>query len=376
MKKCILVLLSGCALLASCAKDVNTVDPHAKISPTGAMKRLPVKQGFAWSTLKGESIRLNIPSSVYAVNGEEKILLAENLPAGTYNFTRPLAGAALEAEQLASPLSSLKTRTASANLSVAYFPSADASQWGMMMVEDIFPYLSDLDMNDVIFDFRIKYEIDASKPVAQTESPFVKAIEFTIKPVALGGSIYDMIGVALNLVGTAAASVVDVSGQELTNSMFDSEDESIIPLTDDFVALFEGKGMMNTYNNLPQVTTKTFTVRAELRDVRLRDLQLVENDGKMLDLFVTLGERGREVHLKGHPATSKLNDNLKPYASYSDKDANWVWAMILPGRIKYPKEGSPIYYAYPIFTDWVKGDMVNTEEWSYAPQADKIYISQ
>lgn len=373
MNKYLLGALSGCIIIASCAKEVNTPDPQGKISSSEAMEKLPVKSNFAWNTMKSESIRLNVPSSVYAVNGEKKILLAENLPAGTYDFTLPLSGGILKSEALTAPLS-MMTRAVSSGTSAVYFPEQNGSQWAMLLVEDVFPYLGDLDMNDIILNFRVKYMIDGSRPVAQTESPYVKAIEFSMQPVAYGGAIYDIVGVALNLAGSPASSVVSVNGQVLKNTMFSSESEAVIPVTDDLLSLFDGQGIMNTYNNLPQVKTTPVTVRVELQDIRLSDVQVLANNGKMLDIFVTLGERGREVHLKGHPATSKLNDNLKEYASYADKQANWVWALIIPSQIKYSKEGTPIYETYPLFKDWVKGSMENIDEWTYALDHDKIYM--
>ena len=366
-------LLSGCILMASCAKEVNTPDPQGKISSSEAMEKLPVKPNFAWNTMKSGIIRLNMPSSVYAVNGSERVLLAENLPVGTYNFTLPMSGAVLEAEELTAPLSMTARAVTSAH-SAIYFPEQNAGRWAMLLAEDVFPYLGDLDMNDIILNFRIKYEIDASRPVAQTESPYVKAIEFSMQPVAYGGNIYDIAGVALNLAGTPASSVINVNGQVLKNTMFSSESEAVIPVTDDLLSLFDGQGVMNTYNNLPQVETHGVTVRAELQEVRLGDVQMLANGGKMLDLFVTLGERGREVHLKGHPATSRLNDNLKEYASYADKQANWVWALIIPAQIKYSKEGAPVYETYPLFKDWVKGSIENIDEWTYAADHDNIYM--
>ena len=47
------------------------------------------------------------------------------------------------------------------------------------------------------------------------------------------------------------------------------------------------------------------------KEPKLSQVQLVPDaDGNMMDFFVTLGTRDREVHLKGHPATNKMDPEL------------------------------------------------------------------
>lgn len=380
LKKLLFVSALFAAVFSACTKDGlgGTEDK----GQTGNADKLPVSKNFSWTTQQRTTATLSAPSAVYSVDKQgNKILLAENLPAGTYPFTIAKGNTLqVTAENAAKMQARAKGST------TIYYPGSNI--WAMMMVEDMFPNTGDLDMNDVIVRFRVKYELNENNQSDPGER-HVKAIEFTFQPVALGGTIYEKIGVALNFINDKSPNgvVKDVNGQVLTNNMFTvktngkgtgSEDGSVVPLTDDLRSFFpdsrDPKGIINTFNGQPNLASNTVTVRIELQgDVRLNDVQMEPgSDGNMTDIFFTLGERGREVHLKGHPATALLNADLQQYGSYAS-DENWVWALLLPGEIKYSKESSPIYETYPLFKDWTTGKITNVDDWTFEKDFDKIY---
>ena len=107
---------------------------------------------------------------------------------------------------------------------MAYFPSKDG--WAMMMVEDVFPWTGDLDMNDIVFNFRIEYEVNRKNQ----EDPGVWGMTVRIKPMAMGGNMYKQIGLALNFVGKdIALTNIKVDGQAFMDAK-DKNDNSMFTL--------------------------------------------------------------------------------------------------------------------------------------------------
>lgn len=380
LKKLLLAPILFIAVFASCTKD-DLGGTEDRVKTPGESGKLSVNKNFSWTTQQRATATLSAPSSVYSVDKQgNKSLLAEELPAGTYDFTIAY-GSTLQVTE-----STAKMQARAKGYRNIYYPSPDG--WVMLIVEDVFPYTGDLDMNDIVVDFRVKYELNENNQPDVYER-HVRAVEITFKSVALGGTLYEKMGLALNFINDKMPNgvVKNVSGQVLTNNMFTvkkngkgtgSEDGSIVPLTDDLRSFFPGsrepKGIINTINGLPNLASGTVTVRIELQgDVRLKDVQMEPgSDGNMMDLFVTLGERGREVHLKGHPATAKLNADLQQYGSYAS-DENWVWALVMPREIEYPKESCPIYEAYPLFREWTAGKLKGLEDWMYDKVPENIY---
>lgn len=381
-KKKLTILLLSIIVITSCTNDyMGNYKPEGK-EPSEAAQKLPVAANFDWKTMKNEPVEITTPASVYEVNDGQEVLIAENLPEGTYTLTHVNANGKFVVRPVTAPVVYDRNRSAmrgDAVKSIYYFPSSTG--WGMMMVEDVFPYLGDLDLNDIVFKFRIKYELGQTG--GSGKSPHVRAIEFNLIPLAMGGSKYDKIGVALNFIQDKVKKnlIKSVSGQiNKGTGMIGNETENVVFLTDDLRSQFIGSktefDIINTFTTVPSLVSEPFTVRLELTPglSRLNEvLPVPDENGNMLDLFVTLGERGREVHVKGHPATAKLNADLEKYSSYVSAE-NWVWALILPDNIKYPKEMTPIYEAYPLFKDWVQGKLGSIDEWTFNLDHDKVYM--
>ena len=97
----------------------------------------------------------------------------------------------------------------------------------------------------------------------------------------------------------------------------------------------------------------------------------------MMDLFVTFGTRGKEVHVKGRPATAKMEPELLHHGNNRNFSSpeNWVWALILDTPLKYPQESKAIYDAYPDFEKWVNGEagFETQDEWSFNYNSDLVY---
>ena len=363
----------GVAVVSCNDKLENDTNPSKNFS-----EELPVAPDFDWNTMKKETIVLSETSSVYTVIGTEKTLVAENIPAGTYSFTIS-KGATLEAAQ------SVEKRSTAQEENCIYFPAKDPTKYGMIMAEDLFPNLGDLDLNDVVVYFRVKYIMDPSYVPDPDKKALVNAVEITIKPAAAGGTIYENIGVATQLIlpNETSSPIKNVSGQDITGTGLFAEgveNDFVVPLTDNFRSLFIGasKGganIINTYAHLPKYDSEEIVTRIDFnKGLDFSSIQPMANaTDNGLDFFIVLGDRGREVHPKGHPATSKLSAEYQKYSSYASEPENWVWMLILPNQKQHAREGIHFYDAYPLFKEWVMGNMDDSEGWSYYPVEDRVY---
>lgn len=357
----------------------------------GGNKDLMVPADFSWKTLERQEITLDQPGSVYLTkaNGEE-VLVGENLEAGKYTFTVGNGKLTQKAVAQKSNLSRAKDDDVPNGHSMAYFPSEEG--WAMMMVEDVFPWTGDLDMNDVVFNFRVEYELNRKNQ----DDPGVWGMTIRIRPVALGGTQYKQIGLGLNFVGKdmkQTLSVNKVEGQFAMDAMdkdgklmfsldkgVESGEEYVVPLIGNLYETFKDspkEGILNTYSKLPKYEADEIVVTVKFsKEPKLSQVQLTpDKNGNMMDLFVTFGTRGTEVHLKGHSATGKMNPKLLQHSNNRDyaSPENWVWALILDTPLKYPQESVAIYDAYPDFKDWVNGELPTTGDWTSNVNHDLVY---
>ena len=382
MKKLLCCLVLG-MLFVACHKD----GPYK-----GGDKDLIVPADFSWKTLERQDVTLTQASSVYLVKSSgERVLVGENLEPGKYTFT--VGNGKLEVIG-ASTEKSVSISRANDDVpnghKMAYFPSKDG--WAMMMVEDVFPWTGDLDMNDIIFNFRIEYEVNRK----EHQDPGVWGMTIRIQPMAMGGNMYKQIGLALNFVrkdmaltnikvdGQAFMDAKDKNGNSmftLGNKGFESGEEYVVPLVGNLYKAFKNTsgegGILNTYTKMQRYEADEIVVTIQFaKEPNLSQVQLVPDaDGNVIDFFVTLGTRDREVHLKGHPATNKMDSELLKHKNNRGfaSPENWVWALILESSIKYPQEGIAIFDAYPDFEDWVNGRLETGKDWTYNVNHDLIY---
>ncbi|WP_303179336.1 LruC domain-containing protein [uncultured Butyricimonas sp.] len=376
MRNLLCCLVLG-VLFTACHKD----GPYK-----GGDKDLVVPLDFNWKTLERQDLKLDKPSSVYLVKNGEELLIGDGLEAGEYTFTTGIKGGELKVKSSAMAYSIARAPGDEVpnGHRMIYYPGE--GYWASMMVEDIFPWLGDLDMNDVVFNFRLGYETISDN----NNGKEVKSLTIWIKPVAMGGAAYKQVGLALNFVNKSMKhlAVNKVSGQVfMENEMFtlnkkgnEEGEEYIVPLIGNLYSCFgkEG-GILNTDRNLPRFDAEEVVIKIEFsQKPKLTEIQLEpDNAGNMMDLFVTFGTRGKEVHVKGRPATAKMEPELLHHGNNRNFSSpeNWVWALILDTPLKYPQESKAIYDAYPDFEKWVNGEagFETQDEWSFNYNSDLVY---
>lgn len=88
--------------------------------------------------------------------------------------------------------------------------------------------------------------------------------------------------------------------------------------------------------------------------------------------LVSETDRGKEVHLQGHPPTIKANtaifgtgddDTNHGIGKYYQSAANLPWALDVSGQFDYPIEKAEVSEAYLHFLEWVQSSGAQYPDW-------------
>lgn len=275
--------------------------------------------------------------------------------------------------------------------STVYFPNK--GEYASMWIEDEFPYSGDYDMNDAIFEFQFKYDVDP-------ETGTTNAITIRIKPIAAGTSKSDL-GLALVINGpllvNQIGAVTGTKEETFTNGLFKNrvngiEDGAdiggangavVIPLTGDLRSYFEDNprtGFINTVNKLATHKGEEFEVTVNLtKEIGDKDLTLfMANPSKLynISILVLFDNRGKEIQMRGCIPSVWYNKNysktLNKDATFSDKD-NKVWMIMVPKSIEYAIEHTSITKAFPDFENWFTSGGSSNENWYKSPNSELTF---
>lgn len=359
MRKFELLYVSAILLFAGCVKSPDTpVDPVQD-------------SDFNWTTMKTKNITVTETSDVFNQYGDT---IASNLAPGTYDLK---VGSNTEV----SVLPSTATK-ADASTSVISFPSA--GKYATVMVEDIYPNMGDYDFNDMVFGLRIDFIMNAGTNKVVT-------IKFNILPAGAGSS-YDKLGIAAFFRGAVIAlypfnAVVGTPSDysDLFSRIVESSDNGLVfPLTGNFRKHFMKKGadgayaltedtyrgFVNTQNFNEYYKGEPFTVSINIGAQAYNTFDLFGTDKtkSIIDLFVVINERGKEIHFKGQVPSSFNTVSANGVTDYQ-KDG-YVWMVLMDTPKQYPVEYTSIETAYPNFTQWAKSlGTTNTDWYNYPSKA-------
>lgn len=250
------------------------------------------------------------------------------------------------------------------------------------MFEDNWPLLGDYDMNDVVFNLKPEYTIDAGNKVTQLKLDVTLRAVGGVKRLAVGMQID---GMARNVVSSISRSTQagrDNSVFSASNGLETGQDYVVIPIFDDVhKALGIPAGtMVNTTVGgsigtvSPAVVTFTLTFQSPV------DREAVSID--KLNPFIVNGgynNSRHEVHLPGFAPTDKADvrrfgagDDDSNNKYYTSK-GNMIWALAIPGTTKYPKEYTSIRIAYPQIESWATTSGQSDKDWYLHPVQTFIY---
>lgn len=250
------------------------------------------------------------------------------------------------------------------------------------MFEDNWPMLGDYDMNDVVFNMKPEYTIDAGNKVTQLKLEVTLRAVGGVKRLAIGMQIDGMARNVVSSVSRSSQAGRDNSVFIASNGLETGQDYVVIPIFDDVhKALGIPAGtMVNTtvggsFGTVPPaVVTFTLTFNSPV------DKETVSID--KLNPFIVNGgynNSRHEVHLPGFVPTDKVDvrrfgagdddSNNKYYIS----KGNLIWALAIPGTTRYPKEYTSIRKAYPQIESWATTSGQSDKDWYMHPVQTFIY---
>ena len=240
-----------------------------------------------------------------------------------------------------------------------FYPNATG--YGALAFEDLWPKKGDFDMNDLVVAYRAVETLNAQNQIVDLQ------LNYEIR--ARGAGADNAFGVHLPGV---SATAVDPAGTSLTIN-------NQVP-----VALPVESGQTDAVFIIsPNVTPLTSTGQAfpcsmmntVMKCARSAPVPLVANihfktplDKAQLGyapynpFIYRTGKRGLEIHLVDHPPTAKadprlfntLDDASNPsLGRYYRTAANEPWALDIPETWRWPTEWNNIRGAYPDFVTWV-----------------------
>ena len=279
------------------------------------------------------------------------------------------------------------------------------------MFEDNWPLLGDYDMNDVVFNVKPTYHLNASDKVESLDFDVTLRAVGGVKRLAVGMQIDGMAHDVVSSVSVSpsrqagrdnsvfnaqidgrahnvASSVSRSSQAGRDNSVFSAsngletgQDYVVIPIFDDVhkalgipagtMANTTVGGSIGTVS--PAVVTFTLTFNSPV------DREAVSID--KLNPFIVNGgynNSRHEVHLPGFVPTDKAD--VRRFGAGDDANnkyltskGNLIWALAIPGSTQYPKEYTSIKKAYPQLESWATSSGQSDKDWYLHPDLTFIY---
>lgn len=235
--------------------------------------------------------------------------------------------------------------------------------------EDLWPYVGDYDMNDLV----VATSIDR---MISKDGKKVKSLVINWEAKAAGTTFPLAFAVQMDAVASSQVQTRSTFTGFGSNGIFAAQgleagnEKAVIAFFNDSEEVLAGN---NTWPGFPVPTTRYATT------VEFSEPVAVETvvESKM-NFFIVKQERSLEIHLPGYAGTkfaANLNkDSKDPYKFYVTsgehvKDNNMMWGLMIPGEFRYPQESKDIRTVYTYFLDWAVSSGAQHEEW-YNEEAD------
>ena len=233
-----------------------------------------------------------------------------------------------------------------------------------VVMEDNFPIIDDMDMNDLVCDWNYGTQKDNKNKIVKS------GLRFTLK--AIGASKQLAAAIRLNNFDKNKIKSVKLSKEHAFGKYFELEANGtergvagvIIPLFEDAHTFFtENKEFINTdtYSQNPY----SFEVEIEYTEP-IEASEVTVNDVEFFAVIDGDTEKRTEIHLFQNSVTSKAEN--KTYFSNPDQ----VWGLQFTGNFRYPKESVSITTAYPHFSKWVQSGGSTDTKWYNEPEETKV----
>lgn len=251
-----------------------------------------------------------------------------------------------------------------------YYPNA--TDWGTLAFEDLWPGKGDYDFNDLVYDYHFKSVLNAQNELVEFYN------DYSIR--AIGASFENGFGFML---GGDPSNVASVTGTHLTenyinlnaNGTVSGQSNTVIILYDNTYSAFNiGNIFINTQPDMDYYTPDT----SQLHVVYSTPVATSITGTAPYNPFLIVNKnRGQEVHLAGQLPTDLADvsffgewaDDTDPAnGKYYQTVNNLPWALDLPVPFEYPYEKVDITAAYNHFVEWAESAGNEYPDW-YEDQA-------
>ena len=241
-----------------------------------------------------------------------------------------------------------------------------SAQVNRVMMEDVYPWGGDMDMNDVVCDWQLGMRKNKQNQVSQI------ALKYTLQAI---GAKTDL-AAAVRINGIAASNITQVTLTpthefanyfDVRNGMEMGNTDVVVPLFEDAHQLFSDSDenlYINTlYDKFPAYE---FEVLIDLvSPMASSDIHV-----EMFDFFLVInaGDEDRtEIHLHGNAASPKAS-NQDPFLNNQ-----MVWGVQYTNAVRYTTEMTPITTAYPKFQEWVTSGGLQNADWYLHPNENFVF---
>jgi LruC domain-containing protein len=247
-----------------------------------------------------------------------------------------------------------------------YYPNA--TDFGSMAFEDLWPGKGDYDFNDLVLDYRLKQVLNANNKLVEFY------LDYSVR--AIGAELVN--GFGIEIPGTTPSSIGSVSGNHLTenyitlnsNGTEAGQEKAVIILFDNAFNMMSGQSGGFGVN----VSLDATWVEPTMNQLYVTFAQpvLLQSTGfAPFNPFLIVNKvRGVEVHLSGKTPTTLADlsllgtwfDNSDPAnGKYYQSASNLPWAIDLPVKFDYAIEKTEVVSAHLKFGAWAEsGGMVFT----------------
>ena len=249
-----------------------------------------------------------------------------------------------------------------------YYP--DATGFGSLAFEDLWPGKGDYDFNDLVLDYRLKQVLNANNKLVEFY------LDYSVR--AIGAELVN--GFGIEIPGTTSLSISSVSGTLLTenyitlnsNGTEAGQDKAVIILFDNaFNMMSAPSGGFGV--NVSMDATWVEPTMNQLHVAFAQPVLLQSTGFAPFNPFLIVNkDRGVEVHLAGKTPTALADlsllgtwfDNSDPAnGKYYQSESNLPWAIDVPVKFDYAIEKTEIVSAHLKFGAWAESGGVVFADW-------------
>lgn len=238
-------------------------------------------------------------------------------------------------------------------------PNANPVFYYTLLIEDSFPDYGDYDFNDAAIGVRME---------TVSNGKYMEKVLLEVEFRALGATKRS--GAYFSLPTLMAEDIQSIKMNGWGINPEGRQNTPVYVLSDDLHALFNYSGeITNTLDDVAYRGSITHKIELIFAPDKIADFSPAD-----LDLFTTtLKQEGEKLRTEIHLRNFTYTERGVKYKYHSND--NYVWALLIPARILYPKEHAFIGTAYPEIKKWISGNS-NMIHWYKNYTNGEVYIKE